>query len=98
MSEVETPVSPPPAEPVTTYTKYTSVVLTAERQTEGNYGPGWYLYATIGGVRWNLAHRKLGGFDDDLQEIATPGFKEARAERYARENGKLRTESGPGAK
>lgn len=88
---------PPPAEATPTATMFTGLGLTAERKTDGPRGPGWYLYALVGGVKWYVDVRKLGGLDEDLQELATPGFKEAKAERYARESGRPRTEPGPGA-
>lgn len=90
-------VAPPPAEAGVVYTKYPGLEVTAERRTEGHFGAGWYAYIVVGGVEWVLGWKKLGGMDDDLQEIATPGFKEARAERYARAEGRPRTEPGPGA-
>lgn len=92
-----TPPTPPPAEAVAISGTFENLAVTAQRRPDGKLGPGWYLYATVGGVEWPIAFRGLGGLDDDLQELATPGFKEARAERYARESGQQRTEPGPGA-
>lgn len=102
-TEVVQPVAdpgtpPPPAEASVDLTKFEEVTVTVTREPEGRYGPGWYVKIFPGGVEWILSWRKLGGFDQDLQELATPGFKEALAERYARETGRQRTEPGPGAK
>lgn len=96
-SVTPTPVTPPPADPVLDLTKFENLTLTAVRRPDGNRGAGWYLVTYIGDVEWIVAVRKLGGLDDDLQEVATPGYKEAAANRYARESGKQRTEPGPGA-
>lgn len=96
MSEqVSEPTQAPPvipAEPTGIPSTFEGLTLTAKRDA----GLGlWLLGVEVGGVWWTVASRKTGGLDDDLQEKATPGFKEARAIRYARETGRTRTESGP---
>ncbi len=45
----------------------------------------WEAFVTLNGAEWILGQRKLGGLDDDLQEAATPGFKEKRRLYYERE-------------
>ena len=96
MSDVQPPVPAPPTPEETTgpQTKFENVTFTAERDALAGR---WYIYANLGSVKWRIAERKLGGLDDDLQEAATPGFKEARAVRYAQETGQPRLEPGPGA-
>ena len=87
-----TPAAPVEVEPAPL--KLDGLELKAERDPERGR---WVLFTEVGGVRWEITERKLGGLDDDLQEIATPGFKEARAQRYAAEFGRPRAEPGPGA-
>lgn len=99
MSEsfTQPPAPPQPPAEAQPQTSFSGLSLTAERLAEGPNGAGWYLMTSVGGVKWFIAYKKLGGLDDDLQELATPGFKEARANRYASEVGRPRTEPGPGA-
>lgn len=80
-----------PAEPQDVPESFDDLTLTARRDA----GLGlWLLGVEVGGVWWTVASRKLGGLDDDLQEKQTPGFKEARALRSARDLGRPRTEPG----
>lgn len=90
----QTPPAPPPTVHQDVPTSFDNLTVKAVRDTDAQR---WILYTELNGVRWVLAEKKLGGLDDDLQELATPGFREARAFRYAQEVGRPRTEPGPGA-
>lgn len=92
--EQNIPAPPAPPEEQGPQTSFDGLTLHAERDADAGR---WRLYVELNGVRWVVAERKLGGLDDDLQEKATPGFKEARAVRAALESGRPRTEPGPGA-
>lgn len=95
---VPTPAPTPTPEPEGPLTSFEGLTVKARRIPNSDLSSGrWELYVEAGGVPWVFASRKLGGFDDDLQEKATPGFKEARAQRYANETGRPRLEPGPGA-
>jgi hypothetical protein len=83
MSDVATetaplePVSPagtvlPHAGVAPTYTGLGVVAIRSEEQQ------AWIFGVNLGGVFVELVRRKLGGIDDDLQEAATPGFKQNR--------------------
>lgn len=74
-----------PAAPVETAvdaTSFEGLTVSVRRNDDKSL---WEAYVSFGGVDWVIAARKLGGLDDDLQEAATPGFKEKRRLYYERE-------------
>lgn len=90
-SETTTPAADPtppasapsvPVENAVSATSFKDVPVQVRRNADKNL---WEAYLSIGGAEWVIASRKLGGLDDDLQEAATPGFKEKRRLYYERE-------------
>lgn len=71
-----------PQETVVDATQFDGLTVSVRRNADKAI---WEAYVTLGGVDWVIAARKLGGLDDDLQEAATPGFKEKRRLYYERE-------------
>jgi hypothetical protein len=71
-----------PQETVVDATQFDGLTVSVRRNADKGQ---WEAYIVVGGVEWTLASRKLGGFDDDLQEAATPGFLEKRRLYYERE-------------
>lgn len=71
-----------PSESAVDTTQFDGLTVSVRRNESQNV---WEAYVTVGGAEWVVASRRLGGFDDDLQEAATPGFKEKRRLYYERE-------------
>jgi hypothetical protein len=77
---VPAPVAPPDQAVATT--SFDNLTVNVRRNTDKGQ---WELFVLLGSVEWVFGTRKLGGLDDDLQEAATPGFKEKRRLYYERE-------------
>lgn len=71
-----------PPEQVVSTTLFTDVPVNVRRNDTNGL---WEVYVSFGGIDVVIHSRKLGGIDDDLQEAATPGFKEKRRLYYERE-------------
>jgi hypothetical protein len=63
-------------------TSFENLTVNVRRNTTSQQ---WEAYVTFGGIEWILSGRKLGDVDEDLQEAATPGFREKQREYYERE-------------
>ena len=71
-----------PVETVVSTTQFDGLTVSVRRNADKGL---WEAYVVLNGAEWIIAQRKLGGLDDDLQEAATPGFREKRREYYERE-------------
>lgn len=85
-----------PADPTNIPTSFLNLPVHVRLNQNTYGGKEWEMYVELDGIPWIFARRKYGGLADDLQEKATPGFKEQKARRYAAEWGRARTEPGPG--